>query len=819
MRITIWLSIATFVTTLYWPQLLSKSGILSCALVSLVFLCWPKWRYLSIIPLTAIYFSIYIYITLLGGIGELISFTDNNVKQQTSAGFISHALNDQDNNLTVKIKSLINTDNTGYFIGKIVSINNQYCDVCPLIEMRWFRPSLQVQSGQVHKFKVRIKPLQGKANPDGFDRQKWRYSQHVAFVANIRQHLNVIDSDISLRAQFYEKTLHLTDHLSQKGSLIALIFADKSVMSNDVKTLIKQLGIAHLFAISGLHIGLLFVFSLFVLNCLIKSFFPITLLNWFSWRFVNTLSFFVCLGYGYISGFSLPTQRALLMLLVTILMLSSKRKVSLFDLLIICFWLILLMDPAAILSSSLWLSFVAMSIILCFVWGVQSNSTDHFQTMIWWRRAIRQIFLFVKWLVILQLALTLFMLPIQLLNFSAISLYSILINLIAIPLFSWLIIPLTLMGSLLIILTEPVGVLLLSFSNDLLVLFFDYMQGLSTGYFLLSNMMTSLILSVVLFMLLVLFLLQLKRFVIVHELAIIAVILFFFCFIGIRTIEMMWQDKGTWQVEVFDVGQGLAVLIKSNGEYLLYDTGASYGTHYATASTTILPYLNAHGIEQLDYMFISHSDNDHSGGQYVINHQVLIKNAYAGEASLLNKLQQQPPDINYQQCLAGQVFTVGNLSVSVLSPSEVGTNNNDNSCVLNISDGLTNVLLTGDISKTIEKRLVDLSMKNHKGMIKKQSRALKADILIAPHHGSKTSSSIDFIKLVDPGWVVFSAGYKNRWNFPILSVVDRYKSLGIKQLTTSKSGFIRFNVENQHIDVKTYREDLAAYWYHHHLAF
>ena len=144
----------------------------------------------------------------------------------------------------------------------------------------------------------------------------------------------------------------------------------------------------------------------------------------------------------------------------------------------------------------------------------------------------------------------------------------------------------------------------------------------------------------------------------------------------------------------------------------------------------------------------------------------------------------------------------------------MGKNNNDNSCVIKISDGNKSVLLTGDISKVVEQKLVN----EHVSQYKNKSE-LKADILIAPHHGSKTSSSQAFIQQVEPQWVVFSAGYKNRWNFPILSVVERYQLLNVEHLTTANTGFIRFNVENQHIDVKTYREDLAAYWYHRHLAF
>ena len=155
---------------------------------------------------------------------------------------------------------------------------------------------------------------------------------------------------------------------------------------------------------------------------------------------------------------------------------------------------------------------------------------------------------------------------------------------------------------------------------------------------------------------------------------------------------------------------------------------------------------------------------------------------------------------------------MGKLTLKVLSPSKVGKNNNDNSCVIKVSDGHNSVLLTGDISKAVEQKLVS---ENATG----KEVDLNADILIAPHHGSKTSSSLAFIKQVKPDWVVFSAGYKNRWRFPILSVVERYQLLNVEHLTTANTGFIRFNVENQHIDVKTYREDLASYWYHRHLAF
>ncbi|WP_298941358.1 DNA internalization-related competence protein ComEC/Rec2 [uncultured Psychromonas sp.] len=822
MRITIWLSIVTFISTLYWPQLLNTSGMLSCALVLFVFLCWPRWRYLSAIPLTALYFSSFVYMTFLGGSVALVNpnsiaqnkYLLNNNNHKSSVNFISDALDAQDNNITVRIKSLINTKNSGYFIARITAFNGQACHYCPLIEMRWFRPVLQVQAGQIHQFKVRLKALQGNANPSGFDRQKWRYSQHIAYIASIKTHLNTIDPSLSLRAKLYQKILQVTDSMSQQGSLIALIFADKSLMSVSNKNSIKELGIAHLFAISGLHIGLLFIFSFVIFNGLLKKVLPGRFLGWFSWRLVNTLSFFVCIGYGYISGFSLPTQRALLMLLLGILMLSSKRKVSLLDLLVLCFWFMLLFDPLAILSSSLWLSFVAMSSILVFMWSMHRTEHLNRQDLPWWKTLLQNTITFIKGLVLLQLVLTLFMLPIQLVNFSAISLFSLFINLIAIPLFSWFIIPFTLLGSLILLIIEPIGVLFLSISNNLLEIFLDYASGLTLGYLALSDLTVSLILSTGLCILLCLFLWLLKRFFVVSQTLLSILIITFFSFIVLRITELKWDEQNTWQVEVFDVGQGLAVLVKSEGEVLLYDTGPSYSSDYAVADSTILPYLNARGITELDYLFVSHSDNDHAGGVFAIQDKLTIKNTYAGEAALMHREQivKGHSFRKFKQCLAGQSFRLGKLTLKVLSPSKVGKNNNDNSCVIKISDGHKSVLLTGDISKVVEQKLVSENTTN-------QEANLKADILIAPHHGSKTSSSLAFIKQVQPDWVVFSAGYKNRWRFPILSVVERYQLLNVEHLTTANTGFIRFNVENQHIDVKTYREDLASYWYHRHLAF
>lgn len=823
MRILVWLSIAVFITTIYWPQLLNNSGLIYGAIVTVILMCWAKWRFLSVIPLTALYFSVFTYIVLFAGSTELTNnyFTNLNKSiffqdSKKPTDFISLALNDLDNNITVEVKSLINAKNRGYFVANIISINNSACNYCPLIEMRWYNPQIDVQAGQVHQFKVRIKPLQGKANPNSFDRQKWRYSQHIAYVANIRQHLAIQSDAISLRAKLYLKVLKLTHGLPQQGALIALIFADKSLISEKHKQTIKALGIAHLFAISGLHIGLLFVFSLLFSHLFFKKILPSQLLGWFSFRLIHLVSFSVCLAYAYISGFSLPTQRALLMLVFTIFMLSSKRKINSFDLLVLCFWVILLIDPIATLSSSLWLSFTAMSAILIFIWMIQRKpqveETNLVYRKVWWRVNLGRFLTFFKWLLLMQLALTLFMLPIQLLSFSAISIFALLINLVAIPLFSWLIIPLTLSGTFLAVVNESLASLLFRLSNYLLDSFLLHADSLSFAYIYLPEIDIKLTLTAFLLALLAVLLFLYKRYVFSKSKKLSVLYCLLITFVIFRLIELEIQTKNSWQVEVFDVGQGLAVLITVNDHYLLYDTGPSYAGNYSVATYSILPYLKARGVEAIDYLIISHSDNDHSGGRYVIEKNIKINKAYAGEAHLVNYSSVVQPLI-YKQCLTGQSFHLDKLNIDVISPGKVTKNNNDNSCVVKVSDASNSVLLSGDISRSVELQLV--TNQN----LGKTATTLQADILIAPHHGSKTSSSSAFINMVNPSWVVFAAGYKNRWRFPVTSVVERYTNLDVKPLTTGNIGFIRFNVQNQVIEVKTYREDLAAYWYHHHLEF
>lgn len=777
MRTGLWLSIFVFISALFWPQLLDHSLLITALISTLILLCIPKLRVLAVIPCAAIYFSCYAQLTLTA---QLFPSAAN--EQNVS---ITRFVNAQDHTIVVRIISLISENNRGYFRAKLIELDSDHLNYQPLIEMRWYKPTLHVQAGQVHRFVVRFKPVYGRANPAGFDRQKWSYGQHIGYQASIKKHLMIMDDSMSLRANFYQKIQQLTTNFTHQGAILALSFADKSLISLTQKQDIRNLGIAHLFAISGLHIGLCFSFCYLLCQILCLRLLPQQLLGWFSLRLINAGALLGAFSYAYLAGFSLPTQRAFLMLLLSVVLLSLKRRCSKLDLFVLVLFVVLLWDPLAVLSLSLWLSFCAFAFILMLIWAfpslVQGGQQGGYLSVVY----------YLKLLVFIQCGLTLLMLPVQLLSFSAISVVAIAINLVAIPLFSLCIIPLMLSALLLSVL-YPTGAHWLLFTCDrLLDYFFVATQAFSHHYLQLSHWQQSLYVVCLL----------------------LCAVLFFFHFQSRRQRQLSYgfavlllmllavnnkPQTPTWFVDIIDVGQGLSVLVRSGDQTLLYDTGASYPSGFNMAEHEIIPYLVSLGINNVDHLVISHSDTDHAGGTQPIITHLQVGHYWAGEAL--------PVEQVFQPCRAGQSWSLHHLQIVVFSPAQLGKNNNNNSCVLRISDGTHSLLLTGDIEGKREKKLVQ-----------QYGERLRSDILIAAHHGSRHSSTDAFITAVQPSWSVFSAGFMNRWGFPAEEVVSRYKAHKIDTVNSGQSGLIRFQITAQAIKMKTFREDLAPYWYHRSL--
>ncbi|WP_022942080.1 DNA internalization-related competence protein ComEC/Rec2 [Psychromonas hadalis] len=781
-RTALWLSIVVFISTLFWPMLLDKQLLLLSLIFASALLLIPQSRILAVIPIVAIYFTLYTNLTLTG------QFYPSSTRVNHSS--LQAVVDGQDHNIVVQINSLISDSNKSYFKANLIELDGDHLNYSPIVEMRWYKANVSLQAGQLHRFIVRFKPVYGRANPAGFDRQKWSYSEHVAYQVTIKKYLESINKEITLRAGFYQKVKNITQDLVHQGLLLALSFADKSLISYQVKERIRNLGISHLFAISGLHIGLLFSFVYLFSQTIFNHLLPVSKMGWFSLRLINFSALLGAWFYAYLAGFSLPTQRAFLMLFIAVFIFSMKRKCAKSDLLLLVLFVVLIWDPLAILSLSLWLSFSAVAIIMLLFWSfpVASSPPNKIAKI----PMINKVKKYLTLLLFLQLGLTLLMLPVQLISFSGLSFVAIFINLIAVPFFSLLIIPMVLIAAIFTLFCPALALLLFSFCDQLLSLFFQFTSFATHSYQFYSLADERLLL----------FLFTLFIFVFIAH------------FKSVQTRKMsyllsvvvlcLWlvnqfqksEDKAIWFVDVIDVGQGLSVLIRSEGKTLLYDTGARYASGFNMVDSEVAPYLTSLGIKQLDHLVISHSDNDHAGGADIISSHMHVKARYSGEP-LKSKHQFTP-------CKVGHTWPLGGLNVEILSPDIIGKNNNNNSCVLRISDGNSSVLLTGDIEKRQEKILVvELGNK------------LNSDILFAPHHGSRHSSTAGFIKAVSPQWVVFSAGFMNHWGFPAKEVVQRYQKQSVKMVNSGLSGLIRFQITPQAINMKTFREDLAPYWYHH----
>ena len=253
-------------------------------------------------------------------------------------------------------------------------------------------------------------------------------------------------------------------------------------------------------------------------------------------------------------------------------------------------------------------------------------------------------------------------------------------------------------------------------------------------------------------------------------------------------------SPSTIKLTLLDVGQGLSAVIQTANHVLVYDTGAKFSSTSDMGQSVVAPFLRNQGIDKIDTLIVSHGDNDHIGGTGSLVANIKTDN-------ILTSVPQQLSDYSPIQCKAGQSWTWDKVAFAIISP-KVGNllSDNDNSCVLQIKASQGTVLLVGDIEADAESWLVET-----------YEDKLKADVLIAPHHGSQTSSTSAFLKAVNPRVILIPAGYRNQFGHPHESVLKRYREMNVKWLDNSSDGAIGVSVDRQ-LDVETWRMTEGRYW-------
>lgn len=647
-------------------------------------------------------------------------------------------------------------NNNSRLIVRLSHLNGQALSPQPRLLLSWQSEQPPPAVGQSLQTITQLRLPHGLHNPGTFASSRWLLSQGITAQTNVRGVLVAPDVASSAqpnklmgRARWVHALQQHTQGLSAQPWILALSVGDKSGLKIADWSMLRGLGISHLFAISGLHIGLVAGLGLLLGRLTGQH------------RLGLLLALGLALAYAWLAGFSVPTQRALIMLLFWLSIMAWGRFWSGRRILLTTMTLLLAVNPWWALNHGFWLSVLAVAALLLLAgWQKRTNL---------WR---------------LQLGLTVLLLPLVMLLFGGISWLSLPMNLVLIPLFTLLLIPLLLLACLLL---WPAPNLADGIFWLLDVLFNGLMGGLhslnelASPWVWLSAQQLGVSFTL---LLLPLLLLPRARILLLLPLTLMAFMLF---------------PRPQWEVRVLDVGQGLSVLVTQGKRALLYDTGNRFPSGFNMADAVILPVLRYLGIKELDYLVVSHDDQDHSGNRDYLARTLLIgKRGKQGKRGELGERWGAWPD--GQRCRAGQAAHWGELELKVLWPVSLSGHSNNDSCVLHITDGRISVLLTGDIEAKAEQGL--LATHQH----------LNAGLLLSPHHGSKSSSTLAFNQAVNPDWVVHTAGFGNRWGFPSAEVVVRFEQQNVRQLITGELGMVHLVADGEHWRLQHSQRPGA--WYH-----
>jgi competence protein ComEC len=641
--------------------------------------------------------------------------------------------------------------------------------------------TLDIHAGERWRFTVRLKQPHGTSNPSGFDFEVWALERNIratGYVYAKGENTRLAESSQSPAYRIERLRESVRTHFKQTlgdapyaGILVALAIGDQTSITQTEWQLFTHTGVNHLMSISGLHITML-----------ASLFFALT--YWLWRRSVQLLLYFparkaaalvgllAALCYTLISGFEIPAQRTLIMLTTFALMLLLSRNVAPSQMLASALVVVLLADPWAVMSPGFWLSFGAVALIFY----VTANRYGRSHWLMEYGK--------VQW------AMTIGLIPPLLALFHQLSLVSPIANAFAIPLVSFVVVPLTLLGTL------PPFEWMLYLAHQAMALcmwLLERLDALPLSVWAQHSPPTWTIACGVLG---ALWLLAPRGF----PLRIFGIILLLPMFL----IVPPPPADNTARIIVFDVGQGLAVSVQTHNHAMLYDTGPDFAGEADSGNRILIPALRALGIDKLDGLMLSHDDIDHIGGTYSVMQSLPIEwvaSSLKADHPLLSTAKQHEP------CVDGKSWEWDGVKFEVLHPADLDESDkkhdNDQSCVLRISVGRQSVLLVGDIEKASESRLLALHMHD-----------LPSTLLVAPHHGSKSSSSEPFVNTVAPHYVVFTAGYRNRFHHPHLEVWQRYGAMGAERLRSDTDGAIIIDVDTEELKVDSYRKTHRRYWAH-----
>ncbi|MCG2633637.1 MAG: DNA internalization-related competence protein ComEC/Rec2 [Gammaproteobacteria bacterium] len=647
--------------------------------------------------------------------------------------------------------------------------------------VNWRDAPTDLAVGSRWRMVLRLKRPNGFSNPGGFDYERWLFQRRIGATGYVRiaepdqiagGWSTLRDWPNRLRQGLDSRLQPVLADLPYGGLMRALVLGARDRIEPAQQALITRFGLNHLVAISGLHIGWMALLGMGLGRWLWSRLgrLPLRLP---SPRAGALLALSWAVLYALLAGFSVPTQRALVMVAAALAGILWGRQSSPWAILALAFLAVLLADPLSLLGVGFWLSFWAVTVILWSLQGRQARGRAG--------SALR-----------VQLALTIGLMPLLVVAFGRIPLGALAANLVAVPLFGLLVIPPLLLGVLVTLLVPALGAWLFVAVDLVLQALFAYVglldEWLPVTWFSGSGMGWTLFPALVG----VLWLLAPRG--VPGRLAGSLLLL------PLLLNRPPGPEAGEFAVTTLDVGQGLAVLVETENHALLYDVGARFSDRFDSADAVVLPYLRSRGIEHLDRLIISHDDNDHAGALGPLVAGIAVGEIFAGQPKITGM---RLPESTLQACFAGDTWQWDGVVFRVLSPPRGAAgkgSDNDRSCVLQISAPKGSALIPGDISATVERRLVRL-----------YGDRLDADLLLVPHHGSHSASSWALLAHVSPVHGVVSAGYRNRYRHPAERVVQRYQQAGVVLHNTANQGAVRVTFSEK-LQVQHHRSKQVGFW-------
>ena len=633
-----------------------------------------------------------------------------------------------------------------------------------LLELTWYDAPARVAAAEVLALEVKLRRPRGFANPGGHDNEARMLRDGVGASGYVRSGQRLgretgawLSHPVLLaRARVAEAIRETLGDRPSAGIVAGLSVGLQDALSREQWLVLARSGTSHLMAISGLHIAMVAAVVAW-LGGRVQRLRQLRGATGAQRDAAVIAGAFAALAYSLLAGWSVPTQRTMVMIGCGAATLLLRRRLGVADGLGLCVIGVLLLDPLAPLAPGFWLSFGAVAAILYGATG-QVRPPGMLRSYL-----------------LVQAVVTLGLVPVLAGSFGTVSLVSALVNLYAIPLYTLLIVPAVLVASAVAVAAAGPGAVLLHWTGRLIELTWPLIEvpaswplatwpiaGLDLGAWI------GLVIGT---------LAALSPLPLTGRAAGFAMVV----------TSCLWRPApvpdGAARVTVLDVGQGLSVVVETRRHTLVYDAGPSFRTGSDTGQLVVVPYLRARGIRTLDRLVVSHDDDDHKGGAGSVLALLPVRSLITGPSLAADVFGSVTATPERETCRRGQAWAWDGVGFTWLHPGfDRYERDNDSSCVLLLRAGDHSVLLTGDIEAVAEQELIAGEF------------IPQVDVVIAPHHGSRTSSTAGFVAATGPQWVLYAAGHRNRWNFPVPRVVERWEQSGARGLRTSRSGAITFEL-------------------------